>query len=46
VANVTFITGNASKAEFFAKYAGVEVDHHKLDQDEIQSLDLVEVVTH
>ncbi len=43
---MTFITGNASKAEFFVKYAGVDVDHHKLDQDEIQSLDLVEVVTH
>lgn len=42
----TFITGNASKAEFFKKYAGVEVDHHKLNQEEIQSLDLVEVVTH
>lgn len=46
MAKATFITGNASKAEFFQKYAGVEVDHHKLDQEEIQSLDLVEVVTH
>ncbi len=42
----TFITGNASKAEYFHKYAGLEIDHHKLDQEEIQSLDLVEVVTH
>lgn len=42
----TFITGNANKAAYFEKYAGVEVDHHKLDLDEIQSLDLVEVVTH
>lgn len=42
----TFITGNPNKAEFFEKYAGVEVDHFKLDQEEIQSLDLIEVVTH
>jgi non-canonical purine NTP pyrophosphatase (RdgB/HAM1 family) len=42
----TFITGNPNKAEFFKKYADLEVDHHKLDLDEIQSLDLVEVVTH
>lgn len=41
-----FITGNANKAEYFEKYAGIEIDHIKLDQDEIQSLDLVEVVTH
>ena len=40
----TFITGNASKAEYFEKYAGVDVDHVKVDQDEIQSLDLLEVV--
>jgi len=46
MAKVTFITGNPNKAAFFKKYADLEVDHHKLDLEEIQSLDLVEVVTH
>lgn len=41
----TFITGNSNKAKYFEQYAGIEIDQLKLDQDEIQSLDLVEVVT-
>lgn len=41
-----FITGNAGKAKYLAKYLGVELEHIKLDIDEIQSLDLKEVVHH
>lgn len=43
---VTFITGNAKKAHFLAKYLDIELEHKKLDLDEIQSLDLKEVVHH
>lgn len=41
-----FITGNQHKADFLAKYLGMPIKHHKLDLDEIQSLDLHEVVEH
>jgi non-canonical purine NTP pyrophosphatase (RdgB/HAM1 family) len=41
-----FITGNEGKAKYLAKYLGVELEHIKLDLDEIQSLDLQEVVHH
>jgi non-canonical purine NTP pyrophosphatase (RdgB/HAM1 family) len=41
---LTFITGNAAKAEQLGKMLGVEVDHRKLDLPEIQSLDFREVV--
>ena len=44
--NLTFITGNQNKADFLAKHLGIPVDHHKLDLDEIQSLDPHEVVEH
>lgn len=44
--NITFITGNQSKADYLAKYLGYPVNHRKLDLDEIQSLDLHEVVEH
>ena len=43
---VTFITGNQKKADYLAKYLGFPVKHHKLDLDEIQSLDLREIVEH
>jgi non-canonical purine NTP pyrophosphatase (RdgB/HAM1 family) len=43
---LTFITGNAKKAEQLSKYLGVPVDHHQLDLTEIQSLDLEEVLEH
>jgi non-canonical purine NTP pyrophosphatase (RdgB/HAM1 family) len=36
---VTFITGNQHKAYYFAKLAGISIDHHGVDQPEIQSLD-------
>ena len=46
MADITFITGNQNKADFLAKYLGMPVTHHKLDLDEIQSLDLHAVVEH
>jgi non-canonical purine NTP pyrophosphatase (RdgB/HAM1 family) len=44
--DITFITGNQNKADFLAKHLGMPVGHHKLDLDEIQSLDPHEVVAH
>jgi non-canonical purine NTP pyrophosphatase (RdgB/HAM1 family) len=44
--DITFITGNQNKADFLAKHVGVPIAHHKLDLDEIQSLDPHEVVEH
>ncbi len=41
-----FITGNQNKADFLAKWLGRPMKHHKLDLDELQSLDLHEVVEH
>ena len=41
---LTFITGNAGKAEAMYRYLGMPIDHEKLDLDEIQSLDLEEIV--
>jgi len=41
-----FITGNQNKADNATKLLGIPVSHHKLDLDEIQSLDLQEVVEH
>jgi inosine triphosphate pyrophosphatase len=41
-----FITGNAHKAKYVAQWVGIELEHQKLDLDEIQSLDLGEVVEH
>lgn len=43
---VTFITGNANKAEFLARYLKHTVDHQKLDLDELQSLSLKEITEH
>jgi XTP/dITP diphosphohydrolase len=34
-----FITGNQHKADFLAKHLGLPVAHHKLDLEEVQSLD-------
>lgn len=42
--SITFITGNAAKAEQLAYHLEIPVNHHKLDLIEIQSLDLEEVV--
>ncbi|MBU0614102.1 non-canonical purine NTP pyrophosphatase [Patescibacteria group bacterium] len=46
MANVTFITGNQSKADYLSKYLGHPVDHVKLNLDEIQSTNLNEIVEH
>jgi len=42
----TFITGNQQKADYLARWLGLPVDHQKIDLDEQQSLDLLEVVEH
>lgn len=42
----TFITGNQHKADFLARHIGVKIAHHKLDLDELQSLDRRAVAEH
>ena len=44
--DLTFITSNQNKADFLAKWLGHPVKHHKLDLDELQSLDLHVIVEH
>ena len=44
--NFTFITGNEHKARYVAQWLGADVPHHKLDLDEIQTLDLHALVDH
>lgn len=44
--DLTFITGNQNKADYLAKWLNIEVPHHKLDLDEIQSLNLRAVAEH
>ncbi len=44
--NVTFITGNQSKANYLSKYLGHPVKHLNLNLDEIQSTNLDEIVEH
>lgn len=44
--DITFITGNQSKADYLARHLGFPVKHQKVDLEEIQSLDLKEVVEH
>jgi non-canonical purine NTP pyrophosphatase (RdgB/HAM1 family) len=46
VTELTFITGNQNKADFLARHLGVPVTHHKLDLDEIQTLNPYELVEH
>lgn len=41
-----FITGNQHKADLLAKWLGEPIEHHKVDLDEIQSLDLRKVAEH
>jgi XTP/dITP diphosphohydrolase len=43
---LTFVTGNAHKAEKAAKLLGRELLHEKLDLDELQTTDLNELVEH
>lgn len=44
--DLTFITGNQHKADYLAKWLDMPIPHHKLDLDEIQSLDLRVVAEH
>jgi non-canonical purine NTP pyrophosphatase (RdgB/HAM1 family) len=44
--NVTFITGNEHKANFMAKFLNYPVKRQKIELDEIQSLDVLEVIDH
>jgi non-canonical purine NTP pyrophosphatase (RdgB/HAM1 family) len=41
-----FITGNQHKADYLSRQLGVELEHRKIDLDEIQSTDLHEIVRH
>lgn len=41
-----FITGNQHKADYLKKWLDMPVEHHKVDLDEIQSLDARKVVEH
>jgi non-canonical purine NTP pyrophosphatase (RdgB/HAM1 family) len=41
-----FITSNQDKADYLAKMLGVNLEHQKIELDEIQSVDLDEIVTH
>ncbi len=43
---ITFITGNAKKAEELASYLNYPILHKKVDLTEIQSLDIYEIVKH
>jgi XTP/dITP diphosphohydrolase len=43
---VTFITGNQRKLDYLVMWLGLPVKHHKLDLDEIQSLDPRKVAEH
>jgi non-canonical purine NTP pyrophosphatase (RdgB/HAM1 family) len=42
--DITFITGNAAKAEQLSRHLNIPLKHIKLDLIEIQSLDLYEIV--
>ena len=44
--DLTFITGNAAKAEQLGRHLDHPVSHKKLDLPEIQSLDLREIIEH
>lgn len=44
--NVTFITGNQNKADYFSRQMGVDIPHVKVELEELQSLDLHEIVGH
>lgn len=41
-----FITGNQNKADYLSQMLGIQLDHHKVNLDEIQSTNLDEVVAH
>ena len=41
-----FITGNQSKAEYLSRQLGIELEHRKIELDELQSTDLHTIVEH
>jgi non-canonical purine NTP pyrophosphatase (RdgB/HAM1 family) len=41
-----YVTGNLDKLKELKKYLNIDLEHQKLDLDEIQSLNLAEVVEH
>lgn len=41
-----FVTGNQNKVDYLSNALGIELDHHKLNLDEIQSTDPREVADH
>jgi non-canonical purine NTP pyrophosphatase (RdgB/HAM1 family) len=46
IKDFVFITGNQHKADYLQKWLGHPIEHHKLDLEEIQSLELKVVVEH
>jgi non-canonical purine NTP pyrophosphatase (RdgB/HAM1 family) len=42
----TFITGNLNKAKQVENWLGTHVSHHKVDLNELQTLDIHELATH
>ena len=46
IKDLTFITGNPHKADLIKQHLGIEIAHHTLDLDEIQSVDPEEVIAH
>ncbi len=43
---LTFITGNQHKADYYARLIGMPLAHQKVDLDEIQSSNIVDVARH
>lgn len=41
-----FITGNQNKADYLSRQLGMELEHQKIDLDELQSVNLHEIVEH
>ena len=44
--DVVFVTGNPNKAKYLADLLGFPIEHHNVELDEIQSLDVAEVAKH
>lgn len=43
---ITFITGNQNKVDYLSRMLGMPFEHHKIDLDEIQSMNSIEIVEH
>jgi non-canonical purine NTP pyrophosphatase (RdgB/HAM1 family) len=43
---ITFVTGNEHKAAHTARLLGRRIDHEKIDLDELQTVDIVELIEH